>query len=192
MRISQILTVVVLTLVVAGGAFLVGGLWGDLSSTEEAKRATTEGGGKPTEREAEETEQSTKTVYRTVYRTREVPSIPPPAEGSPQTQEPSQPSPLPSDKRVGGFVVEAGCVPVQTSYDTIYYSPNSPSSFFCVHPVGEPAEPDPGGGGGQIPSSCAVAPDMTIYCVPNLAGMDASSLEELYYSGELPEIGGNQ
>ncbi len=82
------------------------------------------------------------------------------------------------------YSVSEACVFVPVGDSGLYHDPASRSRI-CVPPSGYEEQPTVGGGGGQIPPNCAVAPDQTVYCTPGEA-LNAAYLEDLYYRGLLP------
>jgi hypothetical protein len=85
-----------------------------------------------------------------------------------------------------GVIVESYCASVQVAEGYyLYYSPTYPN-YFCVHPETQSPWPIPGGGA-QVPSSCALAPDQRFYCSP-YGELTAATLQELYAQGQLPSL----
>ncbi len=82
------------------------------------------------------------------------------------------------------IVEDCASVEVEVGY-YLYYSPTEPN-YFCVHPDTQSPQPIVGGGA-QVPSTCALAPDQRIYCSP-YGELTAATLQELYAQGQLPSL----
>ena len=95
----------------------------------------------------------------------------------------------PTTTDIGGttYVIEETCayVEVEEGY-YLYYSPTEPNNYFCVHPETQSPWPIPGGGA-QVPSTCALAPDQRFYCSAQ-GELTAATLQELYAQGTLPSL----
>jgi hypothetical protein len=75
-------------------------------------------------------------------------------------------------------------VEVEAGY-YLYYSPTEPN-YFCVHRDMQSPRPIVGGGA-QVPSTCALAPDQRLYCSAQ-GELTAATLQELYAQGRLPSL----
>ena len=83
-------------------------------------------------------------------------------------------------------VIEGDCASVDIGGGYyLYYSPTNPN-YFCVHPPTQAPEPIVGGGA-QVPSTCALAPDQRFYCSP-YGYLTAATLQDAYARGQLPLI----
>jgi hypothetical protein len=85
------------------------------------------------------------------------------------------------------YVTEEGCASVEVEEGYyLYYSPTEPN-YFCVHPATQSPRPIVGGGA-QVPSTCAYAPDQRFYCSAAQGELTAATLQELYAQGRLPSL----
>jgi hypothetical protein len=95
-------------------------------------------------------------------------------------------APTTTDIGASTYVVEESCASVEVEEGYyLYYSPTEPNSF-CVHPATQSPWPIVGGGT-QIPSTCAFAPDQRLYCSP-YGELTFATLQELYAQGRLPSL----
>lgn len=119
-----------------------------------------------------------------------IPQLPPPTQTSSSQASTTQgtvvssPSGGTSVAMVPGYAIEGSCAHRDYGGNGFYYSPTKPTDFFCVHPANSSPVPIPGGGA-QIPRTCAVAPDQTIYCIET-GDLTAADLEQPYNQGYLP------
>ena len=107
------------------------------------------------------------------------------AQYSEETAEESSP---PTTTGIGAvpFVIEENCASVEVGGGYyLYYSPMNPN-YFCVHPATQSAQPIVGGGA-QVPSTCAWAPDQRFYCSPDWK-VTGATLRDLYAQGQLPPL----
>jgi hypothetical protein len=107
-----------------------------------------------------------------------------PQEPSAASQNPSQSSEGVTPAYLSGYVIERSCAHRDYGGNGFYYSSANPTDFFCVHPAGSSPVPVPGGGA-QIPPTCAIAPDQTIYCIET-GNLTVADLEQPYKQGYLP------
>ncbi len=108
-----------------------------------------------------------------------------PAEESSSTTPAEESSPTTVD--IGGidYVIEKDCASVEVEEGYyLYYSPTEPN-YFCVHTVNQSPRPVPGGGA-QVPSTCAFAPDQRFYCHSQEGQLTFATLQEFYAQGKLP------
>jgi hypothetical protein len=95
-------------------------------------------------------------------------------------------APTTTDTGWGAYVTEEGCTSVEVEEGYyLYYSPTEPN-YFCVHPATQSPWPIVGGGA-QMPSTCAYAPDQRFYCSAQ-GELTAATLQELYTQGRLPSL----
>ena len=107
------------------------------------------------------------------------------AQYSEETAEESS-APTTTDIGAAPFVIEEDCASVEVEGGYyLYYSPTNPN-YFCVHPATQSAQPIVGGGA-QVPSTCAWAPDYRFYCSADWK-VTAATLQELYAQGLLPPL----
>jgi hypothetical protein len=107
------------------------------------------------------------------------------AQYSGKTPEESS-GPTTTDIGATPFVIEEDCASVEVEEGYyLHYSPTDPN-YFCVHPVTQSAQPIVGGGA-QVPSTCAWAPNQRIYCSPDWK-VTAATLQDLYAQGQLPPL----
>jgi hypothetical protein len=84
------------------------------------------------------------------------------------------------------YVTEESCTSVEVGVGYyLYYSPTDPN-YFCVHPATQSPYPIVGGGA-QVPSTCAYAPDQRFYCSAQ-GELTAATLQELYTQGRLSSL----
>ena len=84
------------------------------------------------------------------------------------------------------YITEESCASVEVEEGYyLYYSPTE-SNYFCVHPATQSPYPIVGGGA-QVPSTCAFAPDQRLYCSAQ-GELTAATLQELYAQGRLPSL----
>jgi hypothetical protein len=95
-------------------------------------------------------------------------------------------APTTTDTGLGAYVTEESCASVEVEEGYyLYYSPTEPN-YFCVHPATQSPWPIVGGGA-QIPSTCAFAPDQRLYCSP-YGELTFATLQELYAQDRLPSL----